>query len=136
MNKISAHLNWKELACKDGTPFPIKWEDRAKRLADLFEDIRSLSGNNPIQIYSAYRTVFHNKKIKGATNSQHLYGRALDLHHTELSPSEFYEIIRSNVAILRIKGLGRYKTFTHVDIRPTDNLVVWTGSGLKDSVNV
>lgn len=137
MTKISTHLSLKELACKDGTPYPKEFrkDGRAARLADLFEDIRALAGNKPIIIHSAYRTVTWNRKIGGAPKSQHLEGRALDLKHTTLSNDEFYEIIKANVAGLGIGGLGRYKNFVHVDIRPGDRVVYWKGSGLKDTAN-
>jgi len=133
MKKLSKNISWSELKCKDGTPYPEKWEDRGRRLAELFEDIRNLTGNFPIEVYSAYRTEEWNRKIKGARNSQHKLGRALDLHHSVLTNNEFYEIIWTNREELRIRGLGRYKTFIHVDIRPSDKIVVWLGSGVKDS---
>lgn len=129
------HLNLRELACKDGTPYPYYNDNRLERLIQLFEDIRKLAGDKPIKILSAYRTVIHNKKIRGAKNSQHLYGRALDLQHSKMTNTEFYELIRSNVIELGIGGLGRYKTFVHVDIRPGDRIAYWSGSGLKDSQN-
>src|SRR5690606_9510833 len=76
----SQHLSWKELACKDGTPYPdeFKLDGRVFQLAAVFEDIRRVCGNKPIRINSAYRSPAHNKKIGGARNSQHLHGRALD----------------------------------------------------------
>lgn len=137
MNGPSRHLSWKELACKDGTPYPEKWIPRARELAQIFETIRYWCGGYPIIVYSAYRTPSHNKKIGGAPKSQHLVGKALDLHHTKLTNEEFYKIIHSNTIELGITGLGKYLNFVHVDIRePRTNgkLSAWRGHGVKDSV--
>jgi len=124
------------LACKDGTPYPdeFKLDGRVFQLAAVFEDIRRVCGNKPIRINSAYRSPAHNKKIGGARNSQHLHGRALDLVPPKgMSVDKFYEIIRLNADDFGIRGLGKYKTFVHIDIRPADKLVVWRGTGVKDS---
>lgn len=129
------HLTWQELGCKDGTPYPSEWRNnRAIILAEIFELIRAASGSKPIIVLSAYRTHTHNRKIGGAINSQHLYGRALDLRppkgHTVHS---FYELIRKLSKSTSIRGIGKYLTFVHVDIRPTDRMAFWYGTGVKDS---
>ena len=130
----SQHLTWKELACKDGTVYPLGWRDsRAAILAQEFEKIRALVGG-PIRIGSAYRTPEHNRKIGGAQHSQHVEGRALDLYPPEtLSVVEFGNIIKSYAAYKesKIYGLGFYPTFIHIDVRPKPEhgrLIVWQGS--------
>lgn len=131
----TAHLNWVELGCKDGTPYPNEFrvDGRALRLAIVFENIRSMY-DEPISIFSAYRTLKWNKKIGGAKYSQHLYGKALDLAPPEgITIRKFYNDIRLNTTLFGINGLGRYLTFIHVDIRPSSRLIVWSGSGVKDS---
>lgn len=134
MNGPSKHLSWKELRCKDGTEYPEKWrKDRAVKLAFVFETIRSV-WNRPIKIDSAYRTESWNRKIGGARFSQHTQGRALDLRPPDgVTLNEFYNTIKEFATELGIGGLGKYKTFVHVDIRPSDKLVVWSGTGVKDS---
>lgn len=136
VNGPSAHLSWRELDCKDGTPYPKRFIDdgRAFQLASVFEDIRAL-WNKPIVIYSAYRTHQHNLKIGGANNSQHLHGRALDLSPPDgIDLDTFYIAIKRNAANFGVRGLGRYRTFVHVDIRlNTTRLVTWSGNGVKDS---
>lgn len=127
-NGPSEHLSWKELACKDGTPYPKEYilAGRASALAIVFEDIRALY-NKPIQITSAYRTREYNKKIGGARNSQHVEGRALDLKSPKGVPFKtFYNDIRNYAEAFGITGIGRYKTFVHIDIRPSKKLVVWS----------
>ncbi len=132
----SPHLTWQELACKDGTPYPEEFieDGRVFKLAQTFEQIRLLAGEYPITILSAYRTPEHNRKVGGARNSQHVEGRALDLKPPKTwSVKSFYELIRRYAPELGIHGLGRYKTFVHVDIRPTKTIAYWSGDGIKDS---
>lgn len=135
MEGPSIHLSWKELACKDGTPYPREFilDGRATRLANAFEDIRALY-DKPIMVLSAYRTPAHNKKIGGARNSQHVLGRALDLAPPKgVSVDKFYRDIKARATEFGIRGIGKYRTFVHVDIRPTTQLIVWRGAGVKDS---
>lgn len=136
MRGPSKHLTWRELACKDGTGFPVLWVTRAYKLAAVFEAIRRACGDNPIVINSAYRTPTYNRKIGGARNSQHVEGRALDLRPpTGYSVDTFYRLIRSlaQTSVPEIRGIGKYKTFVHVDIRPGTHLALWKGAGVKDS---
>lgn len=128
----SAHLSWAELGCKDGTLYPQEWwATRALVLAKAFEAVRAAVGK-PIVIGSAYRTPAYNRRIGGATHSQHCQGRALDLYPPKgWTLQAFYAAIRT-VALSHtsgIHGLGRYPTFVHLDIRPrADGMVtVWSG---------
>lgn len=125
----SPHLDWDELACHDGTNYPDWWKrERAVHLASVFEAIRAACGNKPIRILSAYRTPEHNRVVGGAPLSQHVEGRALDLHPPIGYTAEtFYRRIRqlAECEIGAIKGLGLYDTFVHVDIRPVEHLVTW-----------
>jgi len=136
MNGPSKHLSWKELECHDGTPYPRRFIDdgRVFQLADLFERIRKLCGNKPIQILSAYRTETWNTKVGGAKFSQHMKGRALDLKPPQGLPiTDFYNLIRASCDDFGIHGIGRYPTFVHVDIRPTDRLAIWSSHLQKES---
>jgi uncharacterized protein YcbK (DUF882 family) len=129
------HLTWREMACHDGTEYPKQWRDsRAVIIAQAFEGVRKLFGDKPIKILSGYRTETYNKKIGGAKFSQHVQGRALDLRPPDgVDVDTFYNTIRANVDSLGIHGLGRYTTFVHIDVRPTDKLVSWKGYGVKDA---
>jgi hypothetical protein len=133
--RVSPHITWKELGCKDGTPYPAKWTDRAIVLAAEFERIRVECGGLPITIGSAYRTPSHNKAIGGAVQSQHLQGRALDLyppagmdggavlcrHPHDCRPRRLAD---------SWAGLLSKRQFRPYDIRPIahSKLVVWRGS--------
>ena len=132
MTGPSEHLTWAELACKDGTGYPLEWRTtRAPDLARLFEAIRAICGDQPIQILSAYRTPAHNRKIGGAPLSQHVEGRALDLRPPEgWTVARFYDVVRT---LHRTGGIGRYQVagFVHVDVRPVDRLVAWNGGAQR-----
>jgi uncharacterized protein YcbK (DUF882 family) len=125
----SEHLAWSELACKDGTAYPLKWRtNRALALAKAFEAIRSACGDTPIVVGSGYRTVAWNSKVGGAKGSQHIEGRALDLYPPKgMTVAEFYRIVRGQARYTAIRGLGRYANFVHIDIRPADKVIVWKG---------
>jgi hypothetical protein len=135
----SAHLSWRELACKDvaRTPYPVEWRlDRAVILAVTFEDLRALLGDQPLAVHSAYRTVAYNRKIGGARASQHCEGRAIDFTHPTLRPREIFIRIRQAQRaghLPLLGGLGLYRTFVHVDVRPRIRLgylAMWSGTGI------
>ena len=128
-NGPTKHLTWKELACKDGTGYPQKFvlDGRVYRLAQVFENIRAFLGGGNITVHSAYRTPKYNKKVGGAKNSQHVQGKALDIRHITLDPNYVGEVLRMNYKAIGIRGIGFYKTFTHIDIRDTEELVAWDG---------
>lgn len=134
MSGPTRNLTWRELACKDGSPYPYEWRDnRAIQLAEIFEMIRYACGNRPIKVVSAYRSYLHNKSIGGAPKSQHLQGRALDLVPPySYDIEEFYNVIKTLTKNTAIKGVGKYKNFVHVDIRPTSKVAYWFGKGMKD----
>lgn len=131
-NGPSRHLTWDELACKDGTPYPKAFilDGRAARLAAVFEIIRQACGNRPIPILSAYRSPAYNRAIGGARHSQHVEGRALDLRPPAgWTVDRFYAVIvgLAQGDVPDVRGIGKYRTFVHVDIRPTTLLARWNG---------
>lgn len=131
----SPHLTWKELCCRDGTPYPLEWRgERAPRLAREFEAIRVLCGHRPLAVASGFRSSSWNFAIGGAENSQHVLGRALDIKPPQgMSIEEFWNIIYryARTKDSKIRGIGRYPSWVHIDIRPQARLSVWTGSGVS-----
>lgn len=130
-DKPSDHVSWAELACRDGSEYPQVWRaDRLPILMACFEAIRARCGGKPIQILSAYRSPAHNAQVGGATRSQHLEGRALDLRPPEGVPLRaFWILIKDLAATLPLKGLGLYEeaNFVHVDTRPGTITHIWRG---------
>ncbi len=140
MNGPSTHLSWRELACHDraATPYPHEWRfDRAVSLAITFEDVRAILGNRPLVVLSGYRTEEYNSKLEGAASkSQHVQGRAIDFCHPQLSPRDIFDALRYvqvDGGLPLLGGLGLYKNFVHMDVRPkvpTGHLAVWSGKGV------
>lgn len=115
---ISKNFRVREFACKDSSD-PIFIDDE---LVGVLQQIRDHFGK-AVTITSAFRTASHNKKVGGATYSQHCYGKAADIKVSGVAPSkvaEYVETLMPNTG-----GIGRYSTFTHVDVRATKSR--WNG---------
>ena len=82
------------------------------KLITGLEKLRYVCGDKGIIINSGYRNPTHNRAVGGATNSQHLYGKAADIRVIGVKPSTVY-----NRSLAIFDGVGKYNTFTHVDTR-------------------
>jgi uncharacterized protein YcbK (DUF882 family) len=88
-------------------------------LLTLLDTLRENIGE-PLRINSSYRSHEYNKSIGGAKNSQHLYGKAVDIHCDN-------SILRAKIvghALLLGMTVGVAKTFVHVDVR--ENQILFT----------
>lgn len=115
---ISKNFRVREFRCQDGSDVVFVESD----LVDILQKIRDHFGK-AVTITSAFRTASHNKKVGGATYSQHLYGTAADIKVSGVTASavaDFAETLMPNTG-----GIGRYSTFTHVDVRSTKSR--WNG---------
>ena len=90
---------------------------------ELAESLQALRDYicKPIKINSAYRHEAYNASIGGSKNSQHIQAKAADLKVTGVSPRMLADAIEYLISegLMKEGGLGRYKTFTHYDIRGT-----------------
>ena len=129
----SAHLTWDELRCRDRmrTAYPLDYRTdptRLQRLAAAFEAVRAIYGL-PLRVLSAYRTPAYNQQICGASKSQHIEGRALDLAPPgDVPVREFYDAVvrlATEQPALGIRYVQGYpaRGFVHVDVRPTAKLI-------------
>lgn len=81
-------------------------------LVQKLQQLRDRIGK-PISITSGYRCQAHNRAVGGATQSQHMHGTAADIMVKGLAPATVAE----HAEAIGFGGIGRYATFTHVDVR-------------------
>lgn len=116
--KVSKNFKVKEFKCKDGSDVILI----SPELVKILQTIRDHFGK-PLYINSAYRTPPYNKKIGGATYSQHLYGTACDIRINGVTPKEVAKF--AETLLIECGGIGIYKNFTHVDVRAVKSR--WNG---------
>lgn len=135
--KLSDNFIVSEFRCKDNSDKILIDTE----LVDILQKVRTHFGK-PVTINSAYRNATYNKKIGGASKSQHVYGTAADIVVKDTKP----EAVAQYVEFLMPKkgGIGLYPTFTHVDVRTTrarwknfnTEISVSGFPGYKESVSV
>ena len=114
---LSKNFHVREFQCKDHSD-PIFIDDE---LVTLLQRIRDHCGK-AVNINSAFRTAAHNKNVKGATYSQHCYGKAADIRVQGVSVeavADYAETLLKDTG-----GIGRYPVkkgrpagWVHVDVR-------------------
>lgn len=107
LDKHVKHFKIHEFKCKHCSKNQISLETLLK-----LELLRKQVGG--LIINSGYRCVVHNTRVGGSKNSRHVKGDAVDLRGLTSSPDEVYKVA---VKIFSDGGVGKYKTFTHVDTR-------------------
>jgi len=93
----------------------------AKQLQILRDKIKK-----PIKINSGYRCENYNDNIvKGAKRSQHKFGKATDIVVKGIAAKEVYKIVCEMIEQKKLffGGVGKYNSFTHLDIR--ENKARW-----------
>jgi peptidoglycan hydrolase-like protein with peptidoglycan-binding domain len=122
-------LNWdeikyfkrREFACKCGRcgGFPVEPDPE---LLNVLVKIREHFGK-PVHVNSGIRCATHNTNVGGATQSQHLRGTAADITVEGVEPHRVATY--AETLLPKTGGIGRYNTFTHVDVRK--NRSRWNG---------
>lgn len=127
--QITPNFQRGEFACRDSTPYPLKWiDERLLPLCQALEKIREKVGR-PLVITSGYRSPAHNEKVGGAKSSYHMKGMAVDFRvvsskgQRPVSGVQLYNLIEDMIKKGEIKdgGLGKYKSsprIVHYDIGP------------------
>lgn len=105
---ISDHFLRTEFECRCGCGFNTV----DVSLIQFLEKLRSYF-KQPVTINSGCRCAGYNEKIKGAAQSQHLIGRAADITVKGVQSADVADYAES----IGVPGVGRYKTFTHIDSR-------------------
>jgi uncharacterized protein YcbK (DUF882 family) len=116
--KISEHFTLQEFQCSDGSDKVLVSDELLAKL----EQLRAwLSGTVTIGINSGYRTTSYNKKIGGATNSNHTQGLAADIVVKQNGKRVSGKVICCIAAELGFKGVALIKGSgysVHVDMSP------------------
>ncbi|WP_017303643.1 D-Ala-D-Ala carboxypeptidase family metallohydrolase [Spirulina subsalsa] len=99
-------------------PNSVEIVEDMERLAIVFGRVRSRFGS-PIGITSGYRPAA--LRI-GVPNSQHIFGRAMDIYPLNGDFRRLLELLKVESAVKGI-GLGQKRGFLHMDIRPGDRVI-------------
>lgn len=118
--RLTKNFSKSEFDSKNGDIMPEDVLYNVQKLANNLQVLRDRL-NAPIVINSGYRSPEHNKAIRGAKNSQHLYGKAADIVVRGYTPEQVKIIIEDliNKGEMLQGGLKAYNTFVHYDIRKT-----------------
>lgn len=111
-----------EFKCKCGkycNGFPVEPDEKLVKLLDQIRE----HFNAPVTITSGVRCKTHNKNCGGASASQHLVGTACDIKVKGVAPKDVADY--AETLLPKSGGIGRYSTFTHVDVRT--NKSRWNG---------
>ena len=124
--QLTENFHLDEFKCNDGTPVPEEYLENVKLLAKNLQVLRDFVGK-PITINSGYRSPAYNKKVGGASRSQHKLATAADIKIRGIRPREVQGIIEELIKDGRMHngGLGYYSSFTHYDVR--ENSARWKG---------
>lgn len=121
------HFEWHEFLVKGGshqtnhlnTDPPRELWPNVVPLVRVLEEVRKTIGH-PVVLTSVYRSKAYNDSLPGAAkSSQHMQFRAADLKAPgQGTPADWHAVVkRLRDAGLFSGGIGKYKTFVHVDTR-------------------
>jgi len=111
MGNLSAHFSRGEFVCHCCGDFRLD-----DRLLAALEDLRRRAGQ-AVLVLSGYRCPEHNRRVGGAANSQHVFGKAADIRVPGLTLQQMYELAASTPEFAQ-GGIGVYdRGFLHVDVR-------------------
>lgn len=110
---ITTNFKVKEFACSDGSDTVV-----IHPIIPLVCQMIRNKFNMPFTPNSAYRTVAHNKSVAGATNSNHTYGRAVDIPAKNgVTPKQLYDFV--NTLFGEWGEIGIYNWGIHVGVQET-----------------
>ena len=120
MGDLSPHFSKHEFECKCGCGLCSPHAFLIPGLELLRSNLCELVGKNiPLHISSGHRCAEHNREEGGARNSQHLLGKAADVHANVSMEMLFRAALL--VPVFRYGGIGIYEpdngSFLHLDVR-------------------
>ena len=95
---------------------PLKLLENVWRLVDVLEWLREKNGTTGVLVTSWYRDSRYNTAVGGAPRSMHMTCGAADIVKIGCIPSEVADMLEGHPDA-KLFGIGRYKSFTHLDIR-------------------
>lgn len=117
---MTKNFSISEFECKCGNcKMTADIKNNVFKLAEQLQILRD-KVKKPIKINSALRCANYNDNvIKGAKHSQHKLGKAADIVVNGMTPNEVHKLVCEMVECdeLNFGGIGKYNTFTHLDIR-------------------
>lgn len=88
-----------------------------KKFIETLQKARDIA-NTPFIITSGYRTIEHNKKVGGVSNSSHLKGKACDI---KIKDDQHRHQILRGLILAGFRRIGIAKTYIHVDTDENKN---------------
>ncbi len=125
-------VNWNDFNAKVSKYFTVREVTNADRrripqsndikqsvftLAQELDKVREAWGS-PLLVNSWYRPPDINRAVGGASNSQHLYGKAADIRPAQGNIYDFQKWLDNVAWKDKAVGYGAKKGFVHVDLRP------------------
>lgn len=122
--QLTKNFSKEEFDCHCGCEMPDNILENIKKLAKELQIVRDYIDEGLV-VNSGYRCLEYNRSKAVGSNdaSQHPKGKAGDVRAETYTPDELYNVVK-NIKLnpflsepLKINGIGRYNTFTHLDIR-------------------
>ncbi len=119
MTQLTEHFTLEELTVTshrefDNTPNDIEIAN-LQRLAEFLETVKTVLGNKPVMINSAFRSKQVNDAVGSKDTSQHRVGCAADIRVPGMTPNEVIQtIMASNIAYDQI--IREFDSWTHISI--------------------
>ena len=118
--QLTKNFNLNELDCNSGKDTPGEVVENLKLLCKEVQKLRDEYGK-PFIVNSGYRDEEYNKKIGGVKNSNHIKGKAMDIHAPVGSSLRQFLLSKEKAWN---GGFGVYNWGIHLDIRSKSR---WNG---------
>ncbi len=118
MGNLSRFFSRFEFACKDQCKFAVADIE----LIHVLEKVREHFGK-PVNVISGCRCLKYNRLKGSKDTSQHILGLASDIWIDGVKPDDIAMYV-DDILLKNRGGIGLYKDFTHIDVRP-DKIARW-----------